>query len=206
MLIAQAAETGGWDAGQWIALTAVLVTGVGAVFTVAVNAWRGNRRLASEERRHKERLASDEAMHEARLKHEAGVHTERLAFERREAVRSTAAEAYGKASDVLYRVNTSTIIRIAEASELVLPDEINQSKIEAQQALSLVRTLGWTKNVQDRALMLNLELMKFLNQTVAFAAATKGKSPHMSTAAQEWDALKKAAQQALELYRMEITK
>ncbi len=145
-------------------------------------------------------------MHEARLEHEAEVHTERLAHERREAVRSTAAEGYGKASDVLYRVNTSTIIRIAEASQLVLPEEINQSKIEAQQALSLVRALGWSKEVRDRALRLNMELMKFLNQTVAFAAVSKSSSPHMSKAGREWDAFKKAAMEALELYRMEITK
>lgn len=40
-----------------------------------------------------------------------------------------------------------TIHEIAAASKLALPGEINQSKIEAQEALSLVRVIGWSKDV-----------------------------------------------------------
>lgn len=141
-----------------------------------------------------------------RLEHEKELFTERLAHKRREATRTTAAEAYSKSSDLLRSVNVNTIHKIAAASQLVLPDEVNQSMTAAQQALTLVRALGWTKEVQDSALLLDLELRKFLDQTFALAGVIHSGSSGEAEAMKKYEAQEKAARKALGLYLMEITK
>lgn len=144
------------EASEIIALTAVLVTGVGAVFTVAVNAWLGRKRLAGEERRHIERLATDERMHDARLEHEAGVHTKRLAHERREAQRTTAARAYSLAGDGLRAVNPSALSRLEARS----PERVAEigKIVEAALELELIEALGWDEDVRETAMELGAGL------------------------------------------------
>jgi hypothetical protein len=154
------------EAAEIVALTAVLVTRVGAVFTVAANAWLRRKRLASEERRH----------------------TERLAHERREAVRTTAAVAYGKVGEVLHHVNLNTIHRIAAETDFHSPEEITQTATEAQRSLNLVRALGRSKDVQDRALVLSVELLSFVNETFAVANVIRSNPQNEGEALKKYEA------------------
>jgi len=156
-------------------ILAVLVTGV----SIYLNSKGSERRLESEERRH----------------------TERLAHESREAVKAAAAEAYSKANTVLHFTSIRSIVS-SKASPLGASayEDLSQAGIDAQNALSVVRALGWSKDVRAKAEKLAAEL---LSSTVAFNEALE----IMRSKGENDDAFKLArekAADALEEYRKAI--
>lgn len=109
------------EASEVIALTAVLVTGVGAVFTVAANAWLGRNRLDHEERMQQVDLAEDR---------------------RREGL-DAAVRAYTLAAEVKQKSDFRSIKRWADAGMQSMDSEADRAVHESKAALEMVRVLGW---------------------------------------------------------------
>lgn len=124
-MIAQAAETGGWDAAEWIALTAVLAT----VVTVIVNAWLNNRRLVSEERRHAESLANVR-----RVAHEAN-----------------AAKAYLAAEHVERWINWVEVGKAVDRGQERLSPEHKAVVMAAVDAITEAKAYAWTDEMVTAA-------------------------------------------------------
>ncbi len=171
---------------QGIALVSVLVAGL-SVFVTGVSIWLNYRGS------------------EKRLAHEKQMQAEQLSHERREAVRVTAAGAYAKASDVLSDVNVNTIHNIAAESESGLPDEIKIRSLDAQRSLELVRALGWSEDVRQRALDLEVELLRYMNVGFATVGAIRSESLNQGTVLERFESQGEDAFDALDAYRRAIS-
>jgi len=117
------------EAAEIIALTAVLVTGAGAAFTVAANAWLGRKRLASEERMHTERLAN-----ERRLVHEG-----------------KAAEAYLAAEEVQRWIKWKDIENAARLGHERLTHAHKDKIMAAVDAITKAKAYAWTDEMATAA-------------------------------------------------------
>lgn len=200
------------EASEVIALTAVLVTGVGAVFTVAVNAWLGRKRLASEERRHTERLVHEERLqtkrldYEAersseRLSHETDVSRDRLAHERAEAVRTTAASAYRAADAVVSHVNQNTVHTLARSEDSEFG--ARQAISKAMDGLAFVTALGWNAEVRESAATLLDEIDKLARSTWAHVGAIRN-GHETTTMMDRQEERESATLEALDAYRQTV--
>ena len=167
-----------WTAGNVIGLAAVIVTGVGAMVTVAASAWIANRR-----------------MH-----HEDGLQKQRLAHERRESVRTTAAEAY---------VKTNAALRVLFAFDDLVnleapPEDIDHLR-DGIKGLEVIVALGWDKDVQGAAHVLIDALGLAISLAVPAAEAVRSGDPDANDLERAfWDAYK-AAHEANERYREMIS-
>lgn len=197
------------EGSEIIALTAVLVTGVGAVFTVAANAWLGRKRLASEERRHTERLDHEERlqakrlgyeaeMSSERLAHETDISRDRLAHERAEAVRTTAASAFSASDAVVRHVNQNTVHTLARREESEFGARRAISK--AMDGLAFVTAMGWSAEVRESAAMLLDEIDKLARSTWAHVGAIRNGND-TTTMMDRQEERENATLEALDAYR-----
>lgn len=138
-----------WTASNTIALVAVLVTGVGAIVTVGVNAWLGNRRMGNDERMQDERLAHEKALQADRLEHE-----------RREALRTTAAAAYVKAGEVVRVLHPDRVGALRD-------DERHAVVSDALGELDVITAVGWTPQVRLAAASLGSAISALSNKAWA---------------------------------------
>ena len=115
----------GVDGSDWVALVAVVVTGL--------SIWLNFRQSGK------------------RLTHEAEMQTERLAEDRRAASLATASRGYTLAKDVQREINLYRVEQRAADEEFGMGDESRAVVREAQSALEIVVTTGWSEDVRKGA-------------------------------------------------------
>ncbi len=133
------------EAAEIIALTAVLVTGFGAVFTVAVNAWLANRRLA-----HERELQVERSLLERRLTHEP-----------------KAAKAYQAAEEVRRKIGWDQIEKAATLGRERLSPEHKAVIMAAVNATAEAEAYAWREGMGAAAARLSSALVELENKADA---------------------------------------
>lgn len=165
------------EGSDWVALVAVIVTGVSIYFN-----YRGSGK---------------------RLEHDATLQTERLDHERRAASLATAAKAYKLAKDVGREINIHRVERRAADGDFGMGEDSRAVVREAQSALEIVTATGWSEEVREGASVV-LRRMDGLERTAFAAVGGLQRSPSGTEIEDRVTDASAALDQAIQQYRQTL--
>ncbi len=200
IIIAQAAESAG--NGVDGAVIAAWVAAAAALASIPANLWISHKRLERAQVQSDKRMTQEKELHAELLAHEASESKKRLAHERREAVRTVAADAYVKGGLVITRLNEHTVTTIDDRQWA----ESNHAVEEARRAFAVVAAQGWNAEVRRSAGSVTNWVLKLEHRAHAAVGAVRNKTADRLDTVDRVGATSTELEEVLEEYREAITK